>query len=33
MNRLQIEALLKEVSEGRTGVNDALVRLREKLAG
>ena len=29
MNRLQIEALLKEVSEGRTGVNDALVRLRD----
>jgi pyridinium-3,5-biscarboxylic acid mononucleotide synthase len=29
MNRLQIEALLKEVSEGRTGVNDALDRLRD----
>ena len=29
MNRLQIEALLKEVSEGRTGVNDALARLRD----
>ena len=29
MHRLQIEALLKEVSEGRTGVNDALVRLRD----
>jgi pyridinium-3,5-biscarboxylic acid mononucleotide synthase len=29
MNRLQIEALLKEVSEGRTGVKDALDRLRD----
>ena len=29
MNRLQIEALLKEVSEGRTGVNDALDRLKD----
>ena len=29
MNRLQIEALLKEVSEGRTGVNAALDRLRD----
>src|ERR1700733_2191641 len=28
MNRLQIEALLKDVSEGRTGVGDALERLR-----
>ena len=29
MNRLQIEALLKEVSEGRTGVSDALERLKD----
>ena len=29
MNRLQIEALLKEVSEGRTSVDDALGRLRD----
>jgi NCAIR mutase (PurE)-related protein len=29
MNRLQIEALLKEVSEGRTGVEDALERLKD----
>jgi pyridinium-3,5-biscarboxylic acid mononucleotide synthase len=29
MNRLQIEALLKEVSEGRTGVGDALERLKD----
>lgn len=29
MNRLQIEALLKEVSEGRTGVSDALDRLKD----
>ena len=28
MNRLQIESLLKEVSEGRTGVSDALDRLQ-----
>jgi NCAIR mutase (PurE)-related protein len=29
MNRLQIESLLKEVSEGRTGVGDALERLKD----
>ena len=29
MNRLQIESLLKEVSEGRTGVDDALERLKD----
>jgi NCAIR mutase (PurE)-related protein len=29
MNRLQIESLLKDVSEGRTGVNDALERLKD----
>ncbi|MGB6191398.1 MAG: nickel pincer cofactor biosynthesis protein LarB [Terracidiphilus sp.] len=29
MNRLQIEALLKEVSEGHASVNDALARLRD----
>jgi NCAIR mutase (PurE)-related protein len=29
VNRLQIEALLKEVSEGRTNVDDALTRLRD----
>ena len=29
MNRLQIEALLKEVSEGRASVDDALGRLRD----
>jgi pyridinium-3,5-biscarboxylic acid mononucleotide synthase len=29
MNRNQIEALLTEVSEGRTGVNEALDRLRD----
>lgn len=29
MNRLQIESLLKEVSEGRTAVGDALNRLRD----
>jgi NCAIR mutase (PurE)-related protein len=29
MNRLQIEALLKEVSEGRIGVGDALERLKD----
>ena len=29
MNRLQIEALLKDVSEGRTGVGDALERLKD----
>jgi pyridinium-3,5-biscarboxylic acid mononucleotide synthase len=29
MNRLQIETLLKEVSEGRTGVGDALERLKD----
>lgn len=29
MNRLQIEALLKEVSEGRASVDDALARLRD----
>ncbi|HZB87459.1 MAG TPA: 1-(5-phosphoribosyl)-5-amino-4-imidazole-carboxylate carboxylase, partial [Terracidiphilus sp.] len=29
MNREQIEALLYEVSQGRTGVRDALVRLRD----
>ncbi|HUD57001.1 MAG TPA: nickel pincer cofactor biosynthesis protein LarB [Terracidiphilus sp.] len=29
MNRLQIESLLKDVSEGRTGVGDALERLKD----
>jgi hypothetical protein len=29
VNRLQIETLLKEVSEGRTGVGDALERLKD----
>jgi pyridinium-3,5-biscarboxylic acid mononucleotide synthase len=29
MNRLQIESLLKEVSEGRAGVGDALERLKD----
>jgi NCAIR mutase (PurE)-related protein len=29
MNRLQIESILKEVSDGRTGVGDALERLKD----